>query len=73
MVRHQFKITVHEMHWNLDPEKVVCVAHWPDSFAPYLRSDTSVVVDDRLRKVLKEAEPESHGPVQGPDRRDGMG
>jgi hypothetical protein len=64
MVRHQFKITVHEMHWNLDPEKVARVAHWPDSFAPYLRSDKSVVVNDHLRKVLKEAEPESHGPVK---------
>jgi hypothetical protein len=64
MVRHQFKITIHELHWNIDQEKVVRVAHWPDSFAPYLRSDKSVVVDDHLRKVLKEIEPESHGPTK---------
>jgi transglutaminase-like putative cysteine protease len=64
MVRHQFKITVHELRWNLDPEKVTRVARWPDSFAPYLRSDKSVVVDGRLRKVLKEVEPESHGPAK---------
>ncbi len=61
MVRHQFKITVHELRWGLDPSKVVHVEHWPDSFAPYLRSDRSVVVDAHLRDVLKEAEPESHG------------
>jgi transglutaminase-like putative cysteine protease len=64
MVRHKFKITVHELRWNLDPEKVTRVARWPDSFAPYLRSDKSVVVDGRLRKVLKEVEPESHGPAK---------
>ncbi len=64
MVRHQFKITVHDLHWNIDPEKVTRVAHWPNSFAPYLRSDKSVVVDDRLRKVLKELEPESHSPAK---------
>ena len=71
MVRHQFKITVHELHWNLNPAKVSRVAHWPASFAPYLRSDKSVVVDDRLRKVLKEAEPVSKGPAK--DLTDAMG
>jgi hypothetical protein len=64
MVRHRFKITVHELRWNLAPEKVARIAHWPESFAPYLRGDKSVVVDDRLRKVLKDVEPESHGPAK---------
>ena len=64
MVRHQFKITVHELRWNLDPEKVTRPESWPDSFAPYLRGDRSVVVDDRLRQVLKDAEPESRGPAR---------
>jgi transglutaminase-like putative cysteine protease len=70
MVRHKFKITVHELHWNLNPEKVVRVEQWPDSFAPYLRNDQSVVVDDRLRMALKEAAPESHG--QARDLTDAM-
>ena len=61
MARHRFKVTTHELRWNLDPEKVTRVDHWPDAFAPYLRSDASVVVDDRLRDVLKQAEPEAHG------------
>jgi transglutaminase-like putative cysteine protease len=64
MVRHTFKVTVHELRWDLDPSKVMRVENWPDSFAPYLRSDQSVVVDDHLRKVLKEVTPESHGPAQ---------
>ena len=64
MVRHRFKVTVHELHWGLDPDKVAPVERWPDSFAPYLRGDQSVVVDDRLRTALKEADPESHGPAR---------
>ncbi len=71
MVRHRFKVAVHELRWNLDPSKVARVERWPASFAPYLRSDRSVTVDDNLRKVLHEAEPESHGPVR--DLTDMMG
>ena len=53
MVRHKFKVTTHELHWNLDADKVVRPDHWPDAFAPYLRSDQSVVVNDNLRKVTE--------------------
>jgi transglutaminase-like putative cysteine protease len=67
MVRHQFKVTTHQLPWNVDPDKVVRVEKWPDSFAPYLRSDQSVVVDDKLRQALKEAAPESHGPGRDMD------
>ncbi len=61
MVRHHFKITVHELHWNLDAAKVVRPERWPDSFEPYLRSDRSVVVNDTLRQALSEAAPDAHG------------
>ena len=64
MVRHKFRITVHELRWDVDPDKVVRPDRWPDSFAPCLRSDQSVVVSDRLRDALKEAAPESHGPAR---------
>jgi transglutaminase-like putative cysteine protease len=61
VIRHRFKIKVWELHWDLDPEKVTPVERWPAAFAPYLRSEQSVVVDDRFRKVAREAVPESHG------------
>jgi transglutaminase-like putative cysteine protease len=64
IIRHRFTIKVWELHWDLDPEKVERVEHWPDAFAPYLRSDQSVVVDNRFRKAAREAVPESHGEAQ---------
>jgi len=64
MVRHTFRITTHELRWDVDPDKVVIPERWPDAFAPYLHGDRSVVVSDRLRDALKEAAPESHGPAR---------
>ena len=61
MVRHKFKVTTHELHWDLDADKVVRPDHWPDAFAPYLRSDQSVVLNDNLRKALNQAAPDAHG------------
>jgi transglutaminase-like putative cysteine protease len=64
VIRHRFKIKVWELHWDLDPDKVERVERWPDAFAPYLRGDHTVVVDDRFRKAAREAVPESRGEAQ---------
>ncbi|MBI1829864.1 MAG: transglutaminase domain-containing protein [Planctomycetes bacterium] len=57
IIRHKFKATIHEMRWNIEPAKVVQVERWPASFDRFLKSDQSVVVDDQLRKALKEIAP----------------
>jgi hypothetical protein len=61
IIRHRFRIKVWELRWNLDPAKVAKVERWPASFAPYLRSDQSVVVNDRFRKVAQEIVPARRG------------
>jgi transglutaminase-like putative cysteine protease len=61
IIRHRFKITVWELRWNVKPDQVEQVAHWPDSFSRYLRSDQSVHVDDRFRKIARDLVPDRHG------------
>lgn len=61
IIRHKFKITVWELRWNIKPDQVEQVDHWPDSFRPYLRSDQSVVVDDRFRTLAQEVVSNRHG------------
>jgi transglutaminase-like putative cysteine protease len=64
IIRHQFKITVWELRWNLDPERVEKVERWPAAFDRYLRSDQSVLVDDRFRKIAHQIVPDRHGPAR---------
>jgi transglutaminase-like putative cysteine protease len=64
MIRHRFKVTVWEMRWRLDPSQVEAVKQWPAGFEPYLRSDRSVVVDDRFRKIAADVVPMSKGPAR---------
>ena len=52
-----------EQRWDLDPKKVVRVTDWPAGFAPYLKADQSVVVDDRLRKLTREIVPAPRNPA----------
>lgn len=61
MVSHTFQITVWELRWNLDPAKVSTVAKWPSSFDPFLRSEQTVVVDDRFREVAQQIVPGGQG------------
>lgn len=61
IVRHRFKITTWEVRWRLDPAKVETVERWPASFDPYLRSDQSVVVDERLRLAIQKIVPTKKG------------
>lgn len=63
LIRHKFKIKVWELHWNLEPAQVRQVAKWPDGFQRFLRSDTSVVVDERLRKLALDIAPQRLGPA----------
>jgi transglutaminase-like putative cysteine protease len=60
VIRHRFKIKVWELFWNVDPAKTVSVEKWPAGFEPYLRSDRSIRVDDRFRRLAQDivAKPE---------------
>src|SRR5437016_5005636 len=57
IVRHKFKATIHEMRWHIDPAKVAKIERWPNSFDPYLKSDQSVVVNERLQKLVLDVVP----------------
>ncbi len=68
IIRHQFRVKVWELRWNLDPAKVAVVAAWPNSFDSYRRSDSqAVIVDERFEKLLKEIVPQASSSVQGLD------
>ena len=64
IIRHKFKATIHEMRWNIDPNKVTRVERWPASFEPYLKSDRSVILDDRVKKIAFGVVPNPKNPSQ---------
>jgi len=58
IIRHSFQVKVWELHWDVDPAKVIAVRKWPDSFAPYLRSESqAVVINEGMTKLLGEILP----------------
>ena len=64
VIRHTLQIQVSELHWNLDPDEVQATPQWPDSFAPYLRSETqAVVADARFERLLAEIVPQRKNPL----------
>lgn len=68
VIRHQFRIKVWELRWDVDPCKVMAVTEWPASFDRFRRGDTqAVVVDERFRKLLNEIVPDRTNAVQGLD------
>jgi transglutaminase-like putative cysteine protease len=64
MIRHKFKASIAEMRWNIDAAKVARVERWPASFDRFLRSDLSVTVDDRFRKLVLEVVPKPSNPAR---------
>jgi Transglutaminase-like superfamily len=55
IIRHQFKIKVWELHWDVDPEKVLAIQQWPEKFEPYLRNEQqAVVISDGARQLAKD-------------------
>ena len=65
LIRHKFRIKVWELRWNLDPRQIQQVDRWPDSFAPYQRSEpAAVTADERFGKLLSQIVPARRGPLQ---------
>lgn len=62
IVRHQFTVKTWEMRWNVDLDKVARVERWPDAFAPFLRGEMLVPVDERFRQVALTIVPERTSP-----------
>jgi transglutaminase-like putative cysteine protease len=53
IIRHRFRITTAELHWNVDPDRVAHLETWPATFTPYLQSDAAVTVNADLRAELQ--------------------
>ncbi len=65
IIRHKFKIKVFELHWNLDPEKIVKTEAWPASFDRYLKGESqAVVTDDRFTQLLNQVVPQRGNPLK---------
>lgn len=65
MIRHRVNVQTHELHWNLDAEKVQTPASWPEAFKPYLRSeDQAIVTDARFESLPGEILPQRRNPLQ---------
>ena len=59
IIRHTFKIKAYELHWNIEVDKVTQPKVWPDSFQPYLRSESqAVVADDRFNQLVNTIVPQ---------------
>jgi transglutaminase-like putative cysteine protease len=61
IIRHKFQVKVWELNWDIDPAKVATVSKWPKTFAPYLRTDQSAVINDRLRQFVHNIVPKRRG------------
>ncbi len=63
IISHKLKIKVWELNWKIDSTSVKPIAQWPESFQPYLRSESqAVVVDDRFDRLIQEIVPERRNP-----------
>ncbi len=64
IIRHKFKVQVWELQWNLDPDKIVAVADWPNTFERYRRGETqAIVVDKRFDELLGRIVPNRGNPL----------
>jgi transglutaminase-like putative cysteine protease len=64
IIRHRFRVKVWELHWGVEPAKVVSRRHWPPSFDPYLQSDSAVRVDGRVQAVAREVVARPQNPAE---------
>jgi transglutaminase-like putative cysteine protease len=64
IIRHKFKVQVWELQWNLDPDKIVAVADWPETFERYRRGESqAVVADKRFDELLGRIVPKRGNPL----------
>jgi transglutaminase-like putative cysteine protease len=64
IIRHNFRVKVYELRWDLDPDKITAPARWPEEFATYRRGESqSVVVDTRFASLVDEIVPARKNPL----------
>ncbi len=63
IIRHRFTARVHNLHWNLEPDKVESVASWPKSFDPYLRAQP-ITSSGEFNRLLAQLVPQKRGPAR---------
>jgi transglutaminase-like putative cysteine protease len=57
IIQHTFKVRAWELNWNIEPSNVQAVKSWPNGFDSYLKSDATVVVDDRFERLSHQIVP----------------
>lgn len=62
-IHQSFRITTHELFWHLDPDQAQVVSEWPTSFAPFLRSEDKIVVDESTRALAREIVGDEANPI----------
>lgn len=62
VIRHRFKARVWELHWNVEPAKVVAVPQWPTAFDAYLRPQ-QVTDQDAFAETIKSIVPQATDPA----------
>ena len=63
IISHRFRAKVWQLDWDVRPENVTRVTKWPESFAPYRRSERGIVIDDRFKKLAAELAAGTRGPA----------
>ena len=51
IITHTFKATVWQLDWRVEARKVEGVSKWPGPFDPYRRSESRILVDDRVKRL----------------------
>ena len=51
VIRQRYAVTAYELAWNVEPDRVTRPASWPAAFEPWLRGESSVVIDDEIRSL----------------------
>lgn len=64
IITHRFEATVHNLHWNLQPDEVTSVDQWPESFSDYLRPQATRD-EQKLQAALAGALPQAEDPTAG--------
>jgi transglutaminase-like putative cysteine protease len=54
IITHQFKATVWQLDWGVEPAKVEKVARWPDAFDKFRRAEQHILIDDRVKKLAND-------------------
>ena len=63
IIRHRFTARVHNLYWNVEPDKVATVKSWPKAFDPYLQAQ-SISTSSEFDRLLSQLVPRKQGPAR---------